>query len=154
MDRATFLAVHERLEELAAVDHNGLNFKKLNQLRPPWWMRWRWVTAGADGRGRLQDGLGWVAFVMLRCVLVWDELHNAEPAAAALVDAMEVGGGVGGLRASGQGGCACACACAAPCSATTHVQRVHRLRPPWCIYVIEVVGVACYVSLLDCRGLG
>ncbi len=27
----------ERLEELGAVDSNGMNFKKLNAIRPPWY---------------------------------------------------------------------------------------------------------------------
>ena len=41
LDQATFLAIKERMEELAAVDHKGLSLKKLNQLRPPWWMFWK-----------------------------------------------------------------------------------------------------------------
>ena len=40
MDQATFLAVKERLEELGAVDHTGLNTGRLNKLRPPMWMCW------------------------------------------------------------------------------------------------------------------
>lgn len=34
-------AVQERLEELGAVDQNGLNYKKLNAIRPPWYMCWK-----------------------------------------------------------------------------------------------------------------
>jgi len=41
MDDPTFAAIKERLEELGAVDHNGLNLKKLNSIRPPWWMCWK-----------------------------------------------------------------------------------------------------------------
>ncbi|GAX74578.1 hypothetical protein CEUSTIGMA_g2027.t1 [Chlamydomonas eustigma] len=38
MDQATFLAVKERLEELGAVDHNGLNNARLNKIRAPIWI--------------------------------------------------------------------------------------------------------------------
>ncbi|KXZ47811.1 hypothetical protein GPECTOR_32g423 [Gonium pectorale] len=37
MDEATFADIKERLEELGAVDHNGMNFKKLNAIQPPWY---------------------------------------------------------------------------------------------------------------------
>lgn len=50
MDESTFLEVKERLEELGAVDHTGLNFKILNQIRPPWWACLRCVWEGRGGR--------------------------------------------------------------------------------------------------------
>ena len=37
MDALTFADIKERLEELGAVDHNGINFKKLNSIKPPWY---------------------------------------------------------------------------------------------------------------------
>lgn len=40
MDQATFLAVKERLEELGAVDHTGLNPGRLNKVRPAKWICW------------------------------------------------------------------------------------------------------------------
>ena len=41
MDARTFLAIKERQEELGAVDHNGLNYGKLNSIRPPWYLCWK-----------------------------------------------------------------------------------------------------------------
>ena len=40
MDEATFKGVKERLNELAAVDHTGLDIKKLSQSKTPWWKCW------------------------------------------------------------------------------------------------------------------
>ena len=42
MDELTFQTIKERLEELGAVDHNGLNLRKLSSTRKAtWWMFWR-----------------------------------------------------------------------------------------------------------------
>eukprot|EP00955_Chlamydomonas_euryale_P019811 211225-Chlamydomonas_euryale.AAC.1 len=43
MDDTTFSMVKDRLEELASVDHTGLNDAVLHELRAPWWMYWRYV---------------------------------------------------------------------------------------------------------------
>ncbi|GLI65643.1 hypothetical protein VaNZ11_009242 [Volvox africanus] len=37
IDEATFKNIKERMEELGAVDHNGMNFKKLNSIQLPWY---------------------------------------------------------------------------------------------------------------------
>eukprot|EP00955_Chlamydomonas_euryale_P089891 364499-Chlamydomonas_euryale.AAC.2 len=47
MDDATFLAVKDRLEELGAVDHTGLNTHRLTSMRVPWWR-----CRGREGRRR------------------------------------------------------------------------------------------------------
>ncbi|KAG1660589.1 hypothetical protein FOA52_003020 [Chlamydomonas sp. UWO 241] len=52
MDEATFSIVKGRLEELAAVDAEGMNDDVLNDLRPPWWMFWRYH----DGMHKAQAG--------------------------------------------------------------------------------------------------
>ena len=36
MDGPTFERIKEQLEELGAVDHNGLNYAKLHAIRPTW----------------------------------------------------------------------------------------------------------------------
>ena len=41
LEEAAFLSIKERLEELGAVDHNGLNYAKLNSVRAPFWRQWR-----------------------------------------------------------------------------------------------------------------
>ena len=42
MDGPTFECIKERMEELGAVDHNGLNLRKLSSRRKgSWWMFWR-----------------------------------------------------------------------------------------------------------------
>ncbi|GIL61956.1 hypothetical protein Vafri_16318 [Volvox africanus] len=37
IDENTFKNIKERLEEFGAVDHNGMNYKKLNSIQPPWY---------------------------------------------------------------------------------------------------------------------
>ncbi|GIL91787.1 hypothetical protein Vretifemale_19327, partial [Volvox reticuliferus] len=37
IDGATFKSIKERMEEFGAVDHNGMNYKKLNSIQPPWY---------------------------------------------------------------------------------------------------------------------
>lgn len=40
MDEETFRDVKERLDELAAIDHNGFNSAKLKAQNGMWWKCW------------------------------------------------------------------------------------------------------------------
>ena len=54
MDQATFDAVKDRLEELAAVDHEGLNVDQLSKMKPSLWVQFIRLCRGSKGAGELE----------------------------------------------------------------------------------------------------
>ena len=46
MDEATFESIKDRIEELSAVDHEGINLDRLNKIKPSLWVRFLRLCAG------------------------------------------------------------------------------------------------------------